>query len=459
MRNSCNLSFLVLTLCIATAPCHASNARAIYAANYKAVVDITTLDSASSFLASGSGFVVGDGKLVVTCAHVVEGASSVFVSFAGAKTRASCTVAKIDHAADVAVLALGSTCPNKVQFSASSPSPGMDVCTIGSPLGLGSSLATGIISAVRKLPNGLKYIQTTVPTSSGSSGCPLFGSDGKVIGMISLSLIGKNAQNLNFAIPYATIKGYVESARVATSHGKAKFISAEEIVEAYTKAVHRLAPFLTDSQADTAARAVLGFSYKYEIDPRLLLATILSSSKPPKLSLESVYATASELRTLLTKGKKEVAWDSLTWYDLDDALTRYASKKLHLSGPSNAAFVKKTRVCYKQLCGISTQPRLFLSLETPNPNDSNGHEGQPSGGAAARIGQVGMVTAPFACIYQDKSESSRLFAKVKAETPLAVVQKEGQWYGVMMANGATGWISSDCVKLTGYDLVPKKPIR
>lgn len=111
---------------------------------------------------------------------------------------------------------------------------------------------------------------------------------------------------------------------------------------------------------------------------------------------------------------------------------------------------------------------LTLSLETPSldgagktvrqsttttrPNQS----AQTSQSATVKIGRVGLVTAASASIYQFKSTSSRLYARVKAETPLAIVREERDWLGVLMVNGATGWIPAKYVKLIGYDLVAKK---
>lgn len=106
---------------------------------------------------------------------------------------------------------------------------------------------------------------------------------------------------------------------------------------------------------------------------------------------------------------------------------------------------------------------LTLGLQTPSlggPSASTpppAVEKQPEAKkATVKVGRVGLVTAASASIYQSKSSSSRLYANVKAETPLAIVREEDQWLGVLMANGATGWIKTDFVKFIGYDLVSKK---
>lgn len=106
---------------------------------------------------------------------------------------------------------------------------------------------------------------------------------------------------------------------------------------------------------------------------------------------------------------------------------------------------------------------LTLNLETPSLNDkapaastAPAAKPMPPPSDKVKIGHVGLVTASVASIYQSKSTSSRVYAKVKAETPLAVVREEGEWFGVMMVNRTTGWILASAVRLIGYDLVAKK---
>ncbi|MCX6344009.1 MAG: C40 family peptidase [Armatimonadetes bacterium] len=73
-----------------------------------------------------------------------------------------------------------------------------------------------------------------------------------------------------------------------------------------------------------------------------------------------------------------------------------------------------------------------------------------------KVGRVGLVQVTCAIIYKSKSTKAGRYSKVGTDTPLAIVQDENGWYGVMMANGATGWILSKNVKLTGYELMAKK---
>lgn len=352
--SSCWATLCFLLVYAFTSLSEASTATTIYAANCRGVVEITTFDSGHSVLASGSGFVVEDGRLVVTCAHVIEGASSVEVSFAGVERRVRAKVAKTDFAADVAVLALDSAYPHMLRFADSKLTPGTDVFAIGSPLGLSSSIASGIISAMRRMQNGLTYIQTTVPSSAGSSGCPLFDKNGKVIGMMRLVLVGETAQNLNFAIPYTAIRPYVESTHIAMLRQKVankEKLSVNEIVDLYANKIQSLDRSLSVLKAKDSARAVIRFSLRYRIDPRMVMAIAVSSSKSPRLDLASVEGVARGFQSSLFKANKGAAWNTLTWSDLSKGLSTYASHKLHLNKVNNIAFVKRTLSHYNEFCG------------------------------------------------------------------------------------------------------------
>lgn len=112
-----------------------------------------------------------------------------------------------------------------------------------------------------------------------------------------------------------------------------------------------------------------------------------------------------------------------------------------------------------------------LSLALESPNLAAPSSGASSSTAAAskpkpkadkpkantvKVGRVGVVQVPTANIYASRSFKSRKYATVKAETPLAITKEEGDWCGVLMTNGLTGWIPSGSVKMTGYELMAKK---
>lgn len=84
---------------------------------------------------------------------------------------------------------------------------GDPVYSLGSPLGLSDTFASGIISSLARLRGDRSYFQTTAPISSGSSGGPLLNAAGRVIGITSASY--SQGQNLNLVTPV----GMISSAR------------------------------------------------------------------------------------------------------------------------------------------------------------------------------------------------------------------------------------------------------
>jgi Trypsin-like peptidase domain len=90
-------------------------------------------------------------------------------------------------------------------------SPGEQVVLIGSPQGLEGTVTTGVVSAIRDMPEGFKVIQTDAATNPGNSGGPLFNSHGQAIGVIDFKLRGN--ENLNFALPINYIRGILINAQ------------------------------------------------------------------------------------------------------------------------------------------------------------------------------------------------------------------------------------------------------
>ena len=77
---------------------------------------------------------------------------------------------------------------------------------VGNPLGLGSTITCGVISAVDRevsSEDGTSYtcIQTDTAINSGNSGGALVNSEGKVIGVNTLKLSGTGVEGIGFAIP------------------------------------------------------------------------------------------------------------------------------------------------------------------------------------------------------------------------------------------------------------------
>ena len=221
----------------ATGAAGALDAKAVYAAASPGVVDITAAGSgqtspfgggSSSSTATGSGFVADAAGHIVTAAHVVDGASSVKVSFADGTTRTATVVGK-DDATDVAVLKVdpsGLTLHPLTLGSSSSLKVGDSVAAIGSPFGYQESFSTGIVSGLDRTidaPNGFTVshaIQTDAAINPGNSGGPILDANGRVIGIadqIATDGSAKQSSGVGFAVPIDLIKSEMSGLESGTA--------------------------------------------------------------------------------------------------------------------------------------------------------------------------------------------------------------------------------------------------
>jgi len=157
----------------------------------------------------GSGFILRDDGIVLTNAHVVDGADEVMVKLTD-KREFKAKVLGVDKASDVAVLKIDAkNLPTIKIGSAANTRVGEWVLAIGSPFGFENTATAGIVSAKsRSLPddNYVPFIQTDVAVNPGNSGGPLFNMAGEVIG-INSQIYSRSGgyQGLSFAIPIEVV--------------------------------------------------------------------------------------------------------------------------------------------------------------------------------------------------------------------------------------------------------------
>ena len=178
----------------ASAP-HDLTPQEIAAKSLPAIVRLTMLDPSGAPQKYGSGVVVGK-NLVVTCWHVVNGASAVKASFTDGRTKSVPGLVSVDVAHDVVLLSV-STGSIKPLPLGPIPPLGASVVAIGNPEGYSGTISSGLVSGVRTL-DMTRVIQTSAPISPGSSGGALLDLHGAVVGVTSEQNI--EGQNLNFAV-------------------------------------------------------------------------------------------------------------------------------------------------------------------------------------------------------------------------------------------------------------------
>lgn len=163
----------------------------------------------------GTGIVFSAGGLVLTNAHVVDGATDVTVTTTGDRQPRRASVVGTDPDNDIAVLRLENTEGLIVaQLGRSAETEvGDDVVAIGNALGLRGdpSVTRGIVSALdRSIGELTGLLQTDAAINSGNSGGPLVNAAGQVIGINTAIAVQSNAQNIGFAIPIDRAKAIAE---------------------------------------------------------------------------------------------------------------------------------------------------------------------------------------------------------------------------------------------------------
>ena len=148
----------------------------------------------------GSGFIVSADGLVMTNAHVIDGADEVIVRLTD-KREFKARVVGADKRTDVAVLKIEASGLPTVRFGdVNRLRVGEWVIAIGSPFDLDNTVTAGIVSAkARDTGEMLPFIQTDVAINPGNSGGPLINLDGEMIGINVAVRVG--AQGIAFAIP------------------------------------------------------------------------------------------------------------------------------------------------------------------------------------------------------------------------------------------------------------------
>jgi serine protease Do len=173
--------------------------------------------------AQGSGFIVSPDGLILTNAHVVDGAKEVTVKLIDHR-EFKAKVLGFDKTSDIAVLKIEAKGLPTVRLGNSDKlGVGDYVLAIGAPFGLEETATAGIVSATgRSLPGdgAVPFIQTDAAVNPGNSGGPLFDASGAVVGINSQIYTNSGGyQGVSFAIPINLAQG-IEQQIVKT--GKAE---------------------------------------------------------------------------------------------------------------------------------------------------------------------------------------------------------------------------------------------
>ena len=158
---------------------------------------------------AGSGVIISSDGYILTCDHVVSGASNITVTIGDKDYPA--TIIGEDSTSDIAVI--------KIEADGLTPAivgdsdklaVGDNVLAVGNPLGeLGGTVTSGIVSALNRsvsiqsssAVNTMSLIQMDASVSPGNSGGGLFNMNGELVGVVNAKSSDSDAEGLGFAIP------------------------------------------------------------------------------------------------------------------------------------------------------------------------------------------------------------------------------------------------------------------
>ena len=151
----------------------------------------------------GSGFILSSDGLIMTNAHVVDGADEVLVTLTD-KREFKAKIIGADKRSDVAVVKIDANGLPAIKVGdVSRLRVGEWVIAIGSPFGLENTVTAGIVSAKqRDTGDYLPFIQTDVAINPGNSGGPLINMRGEVVGVNSqIYSRSGGSMGISFSIP------------------------------------------------------------------------------------------------------------------------------------------------------------------------------------------------------------------------------------------------------------------
>lgn len=198
-------------------------------ANYviPSIVAITSYNSTTGGLGSGSGIIISENGYIITNAHVVEDSANALTVVLADNTPLTAsdnpeyeaTLIGMDNYTDLAVLKIEATGLTPAEFANSEELLiAQGVMAVGFPGGLdlspSATVTIGYVSAVsRPIDMGDGYvinsIQTDAAINPGNSGGALVNAYGQVVGIPSSKIAATEYEGLGFAIPSTVAEGIV----------------------------------------------------------------------------------------------------------------------------------------------------------------------------------------------------------------------------------------------------------
>mgnify|MGYP003289977465 CR=1 FL=1 len=163
----------------------------------QSVVLLEAFDEQEKRLFQGTGFCAFRSDCLFTAYHAVQGMKYAVITTESGKQYTLDCVLQADDIADVAILQLPDASELRpLALAEELPERGEDVTVIGCPRGFRNLVSKGNCSGIWEMTDFNRLI-ITAAVDEGSSGSPVFDSEGNVAGLVTTKY--KNSEALSFA--------------------------------------------------------------------------------------------------------------------------------------------------------------------------------------------------------------------------------------------------------------------
>jgi serine protease Do len=367
----------------------------------------------------GSGFILSADGLIMTNAHVVDGADELVVTLPD-KREFKAKLVGADKRTDVAVVKIEANGLSEVRIGdVNRLKVGEWVMAIGSPFGLENTVTAGIVSA-KKRDTGdfLPFIQTDVAINPGNSGGPLINMRGEVVG-INSQIYSRSGgfQGISFAIPIdeavrvsdqLRTSGRVTRGRIGVQIGQV----SKEVAESIGLGQARGALVNAVEANSPAAKAglepgdvILKFDGR-DIERSVDLPRIVGNTKPGNRSSMTVFRRGTQRDLSITVGELE-----------PERIDRRAAAP-EAKPPASSS-----------LPSLGLTVRDLNAAEKDELNIKSGVRVELAEGAAARAGLRGgdVIVAVANTDVGSVKELDAVLAKLDKAKPVNVLFRRGEW--------------------------------
>jgi len=311
---------------------------------------------------SGSGVVISADGYIVTNNHVIENAVADGIKITTSdKKQYTAKLIGADPLTDLAVLKIEETGLKAAHFAEMSDVRVGDwVLAVGNPLGLNSTVTSGIVSAIGRGRLGLNsssysvenYIQTDAAINPGNSGGGLFNLKGSLVGINTAIATGTgNYIGYGFAIPIdlakSVILDLIDDGKINRGYIGVRISNVRDEIEAKALGLEKVSGVKVEGVEPNSAALAAGLEQGdviLELDGR----ETTTSNELQSLVAQRRAGDAVEL-TIWRDGKRITKKVTLKSKDDDENITA-------ITGPDEKESESKTEPIEFEKLGFSIQP-------------------------------------------------------------------------------------------------------